>query len=390
MAEGEAVSTSAPASLPQRFDLRYIKRMSRNKWSLNLRLSDEAESPNRDKSDKDKDAGSWSAEATAALIQAFQQKRIAKVQEEGDWRIFRAEDWDAVAGFVNEECGLGGCKDGKSGKQCKYKIFNLKRRYKNEKEVLLQRGGASDWQWFMKMDILMGQPESAINGDGNGFRVRSEGEQIEGVEAAVPAMRLPMLQYRSLANSYCEPDSCSSPASKSTSTINLDEGSSEEEEEEDDDLPVESMPDSAARGFARDANERHSLKKHCGGGGPVSQFETFQANISKSMAMMARQQGEIIQLMREVVASKARQAQQELELLEDSTDVEALQLRKRIDFVELDLMSLKQICEQKKREWNEAMDMYSEKIQLRSELLTKSFEIMHKKNDKSRIRKAAS
>ncbi|KAJ7545738.1 hypothetical protein O6H91_08G007700 [Diphasiastrum complanatum] len=315
MAEGEAVSTSAPASLPQRFDLRYIKRMSRNKWSLNLRLSDEAESPNRDKSDKDKDAGSWSAEATAALIQAFQQKRIAKVQEEGDWRIFRAEDWDAVAGFVNEECGLGGCKDGKSGKQCKYKIFNLKRRYKNEKEVLLQRGGASDWQWFMKMDILMGQPESAINGDGNGFRVRSEGEQIEGVEAAVPAMRLPMLQYRSLANSYCEPDSCSSPASKSTSTINLDEGSSEEEEEEDDDLPVESMPDSAARGFARDANERHSLKKHCGGGGPVSQFETFQANISKSMAMMARQQGEIIQLMREVVASKARQAQQASRLI---------------------------------------------------------------------------
>ncbi|KAJ7557431.1 hypothetical protein O6H91_05G126500 [Diphasiastrum complanatum] len=37
------------------------------------------------------------------------------------------EDWADVAMYVNQECGLDESKDWKTGKQCKYKIFNMKR-----------------------------------------------------------------------------------------------------------------------------------------------------------------------------------------------------------------------------------------------------------------------
>ncbi|KAJ7569318.1 hypothetical protein O6H91_01G072600 [Diphasiastrum complanatum] len=369
MAEGEEHSTSAPGSLPQAFDLRHVKRMSREKWSLMRRQSDEAESReliDREK-DKDKDAGSWSAQATSTLMHSFQQKRIAKKRIDSDWRIFRAEDWAHVAMCVNQECGLDGSKDWKTGKQCKYKIFNMKRRYKIEKDLVLQRGGgASDWGWFLKMEALMGEPES-------GSRYYATAAAADGLDGERRDLGM-LLHYHASEKRLHDkqPDSCSSPGSKSTSTTNLD-GGCRGCEQQDDEMQTESSPESSIPKRLWNKGKEPPRKKHCGGLSSRP-FEAFQTSIEKSMQMMAGQQGEMILLMREMVACKARQTQ-EVENCEDSTTMEISELRKKIDCVERDLISLKLICDHKKREWNEAMDSYVEKSLFRHEQLNKLLEV---------------
>ncbi|KAJ7296994.1 hypothetical protein O6H91_16G092400 [Diphasiastrum complanatum] len=401
MAEGEALSMSPMEAS----DLRHLKRMSRNKRGVIRRQGDEAAASQEmeqrsvmkdrqeDALDKDKDAGSWSVEATGALIYSFQHKRLAKKQVDADWRIFRAEDWDYVAMCVNEECGLaGGSKDWKNGKQCKYKIFNLKRRYKTEKDLLIQRGAASDWGWFLKMEALMSEPESARY---HGTRDLLDGGRTDNIETStglmhrydnnIEASTRPMKYYDNRIEAstrlmhyydngekklHDEPDSCSSPGSKSMSTTNLG-GGFRSCAQHDDRMQMESKLEWRTHKLTRNKDE--PLKKHCRD--LSSPSEAFETSIGKSMQMMTSQQGETILLMREIVTGKPRRTQ-ELENCEYSIAMEMSELKEKIDFVERDLISLKQVCNQKKREWNDAMDAYIEKSLCRNELLNNLLETL--------------
>ncbi|KAJ7524687.1 hypothetical protein O6H91_17G016900 [Diphasiastrum complanatum] len=69
-------------------------------------------------------------------------------------RNFRGEEWEELASNLNNRCSFIACKDVKNGEQCSYKMSNLKRKYKNEKELLRLRGGVSEQKWFCRMEYI--------------------------------------------------------------------------------------------------------------------------------------------------------------------------------------------------------------------------------------------
>ncbi|KAJ7555639.1 hypothetical protein O6H91_05G047800 [Diphasiastrum complanatum] len=222
-----------------------------------------------------KDAVAWSAQATAALLDVYAERWSAM-----NCRNFRGEEWEELARNVNNRCSFIACKDVKNGKQCSYKMSNLKRKYKNEKELLRLRGGVSEWKWFCRMEQIFSSHPKYL------WYVVYAGEGAE------------RLDKDAADNTFEDPNSCSLSASKSASTTNTDGGFLPQCE-----MPMDSSPCSNTCRLRGAVVGKPSRKKHA----ISTRVDDFAVGISESMKMIAQQQGEMIALMREMVASQDKQ-----------------------------------------------------------------------------------
>ncbi|KAJ7514010.1 hypothetical protein O6H91_23G022400 [Diphasiastrum complanatum] len=319
------------------------------------RMQDEIEGK-----DIGKDAVAWSAQATETLLQVYAEKWASM-----NCRNFRGEEWEALASSVNERCSFTAWKDMKNGKQCSYKMSNLKRKYKSEKEVLRLRGGLSEWKWFSRMeDIFASHPKYLSYG------VYGDGGEGEGAHAAEA------FDNDGAYNAIEDPNSSSLPASKSASTTNTDGGLRPHGE-----MQVDSSPRSNTcklRGVVvgKPPRKKHAISNH---------VDDFAASISESMKMMAKQQGEMIALMREMVASQDKQLH-EVDGPGILTTREVVEIRKKIESIERDLVPLKQICTKKEMELKGAMEAYDEKSKLKGDLVNRLIEVVTE-NDRLKMRK---
>ncbi|KAJ7296987.1 hypothetical protein O6H91_16G092500 [Diphasiastrum complanatum] len=316
---------------------------------------------------REKDGSAWSAQATSELITAFQEKRMEKKRVDVDWRIFRSEDWDAVADWINARCGFLSSKDRKTGKQCQYKIGNLKRRFKSESA----KGGISDWRWYFIMEeIFAGE---TLGGGSLPSRRDEELRPPPTTDNCHPPVLEIFDQNRAGENRPEEPTSCSMPASKTASTTDMDRGS-----------PGIHYVMAAASGSGPSSprckqltsivSSEHVRKRNSSS--EASPSEAFADSISKSMKMMAMQQGEMIRLMRQMVEGRTNSTHSKLEAAEDAVlKKEVADVRRKVETVENDLIPLKQICEQKEKELQNALHAYNEKQDLRHSLYNELMEM---------------
>ncbi|KAM7264355.1 hypothetical protein ACFE04_002038 [Oxalis oulophora] len=71
----------------------------------------------------------------------------------------RGRDWEEVAVVVSERCE----KNSKSVEQCKNKVDNLKKRYKLERNRMINGSAStSHWPWFKKMEDIVGNSLSSV------------------------------------------------------------------------------------------------------------------------------------------------------------------------------------------------------------------------------------
>ncbi|KAJ7569321.1 hypothetical protein O6H91_01G072700 [Diphasiastrum complanatum] len=321
---------------------------------------------------RDKDTGAWSAHATSELIRAFQEKRMAKKRVDIDWRIFRSEDWDAVADRINDRCGMVCPKDRKIGKQCQYKIGNLKRRFKSESV----KGEDSDWRWFSPMEEIFAG-ELVVGGK----PPTHDGDELEGRQPPTTDCHPSLVQTcdpnRAGEDGLDEPTSCSMPTSKSASTTDVDRCSPGMNQYIGMAAVSDSGPSSPHGKLLTSmvSSDIHNRKRSSSS--EASPSDAFAGSISKSMKMMAMQQGEMIQLMRKMVESQTSRSHTKVKAAEDSMlKKDVLHVRKKMEAVERDLVKLKEICEQKEEELRDVLQLYNEKQDLRNALYNQLMEIV--------------
>ncbi|KAM3689417.1 hypothetical protein ACB098_09G046000 [Castanea mollissima] len=105
-----------------------------------------------------KDREEWSDAAIACLLDAYTDKFTQL--NRGN---LRGRDWEEVAVTVSERCE----KQTKSVEQCKNKVDNLKKRYKLERQRMINGGiSVSHWPWFKHMENIVGNslPVKAVAG----------------------------------------------------------------------------------------------------------------------------------------------------------------------------------------------------------------------------------
>ncbi|EFJ37297.1 hypothetical protein SELMODRAFT_403539 [Selaginella moellendorffii] len=318
-----------------------------------LNKSSDAIADQADSKEGSKDAGSWSTHATSVLLDVFREKRLAI-----NGRNFRGEEWEELASSVNERCyaitppnssnlttiatASNSSKElWKNAKQCSYKMSNLKRKYKSEKEMIQLTGShssGSGWQWFSKMEAIFGSDpkyttfSSGISSGSELALHASKGdlivdavagatdEEIFGANNKVVVIN--STDKRILRNNSFDPGVLL-PPSKSASTNNLD-GSSPST-----DPRRETAAESSPREFYTTTSKHsHSKKKLCVinsgqipaagvGGSPAaaaaaggSMEGSFPASFSDSIKLLLMQQKEAINLLRELSYNRPPSSQQ--------------------------------------------------------------------------------
>ncbi|XP_024542752.1 uncharacterized protein LOC9657866 isoform X1 [Selaginella moellendorffii] len=389
-----------------------------------LNKSSDAIADQADSKEGSKDAGSWSTHATSVLLDVFREKRLAI-----NGRNFRGEEWEELASSVNERCyaitppnssnlttiatASNSSKElWKNAKQCSYKMSNLKRKYKSEKEMIQLTGShssGSGWQWFSKMEAIFGSDpkyttfSSGISSGSELALHASKGdlivdavagatdEEIFGANNKVVVIN--STDKRILRNNSFDPGVLL-PPSKSASTNNLD-GSSPST-----DPRRETAAESSPREFYTTTSKHsHSKKKLCVinsgqipaagvGGSPAaaaaaggSMEGSFPASFSDSIKLLLMQQKEAINLLRELSYNRPPSSQQrhDPESSEFGARRDLLDLKSRIDAADMELVYLKQLCESKEKELKDAMQVYEDKNKYRNELVRKLMEGVYEK-----------
>jgi hypothetical protein len=91
----------------------------------------------------------WSETAVNYLLEVYEEKYVSLSRGN-----LRSNDWEDVARYVNFKCE--GSRSAKTAEQCKWKMENLKRRYKVEKHRQAQTGAVSSlWPFFPRMDEML-------------------------------------------------------------------------------------------------------------------------------------------------------------------------------------------------------------------------------------------
>ncbi|EFJ27649.1 hypothetical protein SELMODRAFT_441386 [Selaginella moellendorffii] len=333
-----------------------------------LNKSSDAIADQADSKEGSKDAGSWSTHATSVLLDVFREKRLAI-----NGRNFRGEEWEELASSVNERCyaitppnssnlttiatASNSSKElWKNAKQCSYKMSNLKRKYKSEKEMIQLTGSlssSSGWQWFSKMEAIFGSdPKYATfsSGISSGSELAlhaSKGdlivdavagatdEEIFGANNKVVVIN--STDKRILRNNSFDPGVLL-PPSKSASTNNLD-GSSPST-----DPRRETAAESSPREFYTTTSKHsHSKKKLC----VINSGQIPAAGDPESSEFGARR--------------------------------DLLDLKSRIDAADMELVYLKQLCESKEKELKDAMQVYEDKNKYRNELVRSLWRVFTRK-----------
>eukprot|EP00270_Netrium_digitus_P019484 TRINITY_DN768_c0_g1_i3.p1 TRINITY_DN768_c0_g1~~TRINITY_DN768_c0_g1_i3.p1 ORF type:complete len:240 (-),score=65.20 TRINITY_DN768_c0_g1_i3:249-968(-) len=88
----------------------------------------------------------------------------------------------------------------------------------------------------------------------------------------------------------------------------------------------------------------------------------------------------------EAEARRLQELRKELESIEDPTRRDVSELRRKIEVVDKELRPLKAICDRKEKELKEAVQLYNEKSQKKTELVGKLFEIVTE-SEKMRLTK---
>lgn len=97
-----------------------------------------------------KDREEWTDAAIACLLDAYLEKFLQL--NRGNLRV---RDWEEVAAVVSERCE----NQSKSVEQCKNKVDNLKKRYKLERQRIMNTNGGnttSHWPWYKNMEQIVG------------------------------------------------------------------------------------------------------------------------------------------------------------------------------------------------------------------------------------------
>ncbi|OAE20087.1 hypothetical protein AXG93_544s1000 [Marchantia polymorpha subsp. ruderalis] len=91
----------------------------------------------------------WSECAVNYLLEVYEEKYVSLSRGN-----LRSNDWEDVARYVNFKCE--GSRSAKTAEQCKWKMENLKRRYKVEKQRQAATGAVSSlWPFFPRMDEML-------------------------------------------------------------------------------------------------------------------------------------------------------------------------------------------------------------------------------------------
>ncbi|XP_010558214.1 PREDICTED: uncharacterized protein LOC104826936 isoform X2 [Tarenaya hassleriana] len=119
-----------------------------------------------------KDREEWSDAAIAYLLDAYSEKFTQL--NRGN---LRGRDWEEVAAAVSERCE----KQSKSVEQCKNKIDNLKKRYKQERHRMNNVGisASSHWPWFKQMEEIVGNSLSSKGASDDDRTVSSSGNAVK-------------------------------------------------------------------------------------------------------------------------------------------------------------------------------------------------------------------
>ncbi|KAL3686111.1 hypothetical protein R1sor_004133 [Riccia sorocarpa] len=92
----------------------------------------------------------WSEYAVNYLLEIYEEKYVTLSRGN-----LRSNDWEDVARYVNFKCENS--RSVKTAEQCKWKMENLKRRYKVEKQRQAATGAVSSlWTFFPRMDEMLG------------------------------------------------------------------------------------------------------------------------------------------------------------------------------------------------------------------------------------------
>ncbi|KAL2654172.1 hypothetical protein R1flu_022300 [Riccia fluitans] len=99
----------------------------------------------------------WSEYAVNYLLEIYEEKYVTLSRGN-----LRSNDWEDVARYVNFKCENS--KSVKTAEQCKWKMENLKRRYKVEKQRLAATGAVSSlWTFFPRMDEMLGSSFKCVS-----------------------------------------------------------------------------------------------------------------------------------------------------------------------------------------------------------------------------------
>lgn len=91
----------------------------------------------------------WSETAVNYLLEVYEEKYVSLSRGN-----LRSNDWEDVARYVNLKCE--GSRSAKTAEQCKWKMENLKRRYKVEKQRQAATGAVNSlWPFFPRMDEML-------------------------------------------------------------------------------------------------------------------------------------------------------------------------------------------------------------------------------------------
>ncbi|CAM6093629.1 unnamed protein product [Calypogeia fissa] len=91
----------------------------------------------------------WSETAVNYLLEVYEEKYVSLSRGN-----LRSNDWEDVARYVNFKCE--GSRSAKTAEQCKWKMENLKRRYKVEKQRQAATGAVNSlWPFFPRMDEML-------------------------------------------------------------------------------------------------------------------------------------------------------------------------------------------------------------------------------------------
>lgn len=146
-----------------------------------------------------KDREEWSDAAIACLLDAYLDKFLQL--NRGNLRV---RDWEDVAAVVSERCE----NQSKSVEQCKNKVDNLKKRYKLERNRIMNNNGGnttSHWPWYKKMEQIVGNSlplKTVLDEDKSAGGMNSSGRQSKRYTTATssPSGQITNMEPKSVTN----------------------------------------------------------------------------------------------------------------------------------------------------------------------------------------------
>ncbi|KAL3520857.1 hypothetical protein ACH5RR_019006 [Cinchona calisaya] len=132
--------------------------------------------------------------------------------------------------------------------------------------------------------------------------------------------------------------------------------------------------------LSTDDNDEEEISKMA-----IASFQAREEEIErKKMEMKERVESQLNRAEEET--RRLAQIWEELEVLTDPMKKEVAAVRKRIDLVNRELKSLGQACQKKEKEYKEALEIFQEKNNEKSQLTTTLMELVNE-SEKLRMRK---